>query len=93
MTACLPAMTGTLAGDKSNTALFDNSKVRRLVPDFIPTTRFRDGIARTIAWFDADPSRKLIDAEAAAEWDRLIAAYGRGLQSAVTEFAVATQRQ
>jgi nucleoside-diphosphate-sugar epimerase len=93
MMACLPAMTGTLVGDKSNTALFDNSKVRSLVPDFIPTTRFREGIARTIAWFDADPSRRSIDLEAAAEWDRLIAAYDRGLQSAVTEFAVATQRQ
>jgi nucleoside-diphosphate-sugar epimerase len=93
MTACLPAMAGTLAGDKSNTALFDSSKVRRLVPEFIPTTRFREGIARTIAWFDADPSRRLIDVEAASEWDRLIAAYDRGLKSAVREFAPAPQRQ
>jgi nucleoside-diphosphate-sugar epimerase len=89
--ACLPEMTGTLAADKSNTALFDTSKLRRLVPDFAATTRFRDGIARTIAWFDADPARRLIDAEAASKWDRLIAAYDRGLQSAVREFA--PQRQ
>jgi nucleoside-diphosphate-sugar epimerase len=93
MMACLPAMTGTLAGDKSNTALFDTSKLRRLVPDFVPTTRFRDGIARTIAWFDADPSRRAVDAEAASDWDRLIAAYDRGLESAVREFAAAPQRQ
>jgi nucleoside-diphosphate-sugar epimerase len=89
--ACLPEMTGTLAADKSNTALFDTAKLRGLVPDFAATTRFRDGIARTLAWFDADPARRLIDLEAASKWDRLIAAYDRGLQSAVREFA--PQRQ
>ena len=50
-------MTGTLLGDKSNTAIFDNSKIKRFVPGFAATTRYRDGIARTIAWFDADPSQ------------------------------------
>jgi nucleoside-diphosphate-sugar epimerase len=87
--ACLPEMTGSLIGDKSNTALFDTSKLRSLVPDYSATTRFREGIARTIAWFDADPSRKVIDHEANAQWDRLIAAYDRGLKSAVTEFGAA----
>jgi nucleoside-diphosphate-sugar epimerase len=93
ITACLPEMTGSLAGDKSNTALFDCSKVRRLVPEFTATTRFREGIGRTIAWFDADPSRRLIDNEAASAWDRLISAYGRGLESAIGEFEAAPQRQ
>ena len=86
ITACLPAMVGTLTGDKSNCALFDNSKIRRVVPGFEATTRYRDGIARTIAWYDAEPSRKVVDAEACASWDRLIGAYGRGLDAAVGEF-------
>lgn len=80
--ACLPGEVGGLLGDKSNCALFDNSKIKRFVPDFVATTRFRDGIARTIAWFDADPARRQIDAEANATWDRLIAAYERGLEAA-----------
>lgn len=81
--ACDPGMTGTLLGDKSNCALFDNTKIRRFVPDFTCTTRYREGIARTIAWFDADPARQIIDHAAEANWDRILAAYDRGLTAAL----------
>ncbi|HWA85067.1 MAG TPA: NAD-dependent epimerase/dehydratase family protein [Opitutus sp.] len=84
--ACQPEMTGSLLGDKSCTALFDNTKIKRFVPDYVATMRYREGIARTIAWFDADKSRQQIDAELDAKWDRLIAAYERGLAGARTEF-------
>ena len=83
ITACLPEMTGTLLGDKSHSALFDNAKIRRFVPDFVATTRYRDGIARTLSWFDADAARRQIDREACANWDRLIAAYERATAAAV----------
>ncbi|MBI5690489.1 MAG: NAD-dependent epimerase/dehydratase family protein [Verrucomicrobia bacterium] len=82
ISACLPELTGTLLGDKSHSAVFDNSKIKRFVPDFVATTRFRDGIARSVRWFDADPVRQVVDAEADARWDRLIAAYERGLAAA-----------
>lgn len=85
--ACLPDMTGTLLGDKANAALFDNTKIKRFVPDFQATTRFRDGIARTVRWFDADAARQTVDREATKQWDRLIAAYERGLDAARREFA------
>jgi nucleoside-diphosphate-sugar epimerase len=86
LVACVPAMTGSLLGDKSHTAVFDNAKVKRFVPGFAATTRFRQGIARTIAWYDADPSRQVIDTEASATWDRLIAGYERGLRAALADF-------
>ena len=85
--ACVPEMTGSLLGDKSHSAVFDNTKLKRFVPDFVCTTRFREGIARTIAWFDADPARRQIDEKANADWDRLIAGYERGLAAARREFA------
>jgi nucleoside-diphosphate-sugar epimerase len=88
ITACLPSMVGTLLGDKSHSAVFDNTKIRRFVPGFEATTRYRDGIARTVAWYDADPSRKVVDTEACAAWDRLIQAYSRGLEAAAAEFGV-----
>ena len=56
------------------------------MPDFVCTTRYREGIRRTIAWFDADPARQQIDEEANAAWDRLITAYERGLEAARREF-------
>jgi nucleoside-diphosphate-sugar epimerase len=86
ITACLPASTGTLLGDKSHSAIFDNTKIKRLVPDFVATTKYRDGIKRTVAWFDAEPRRQVIDDTTNANWDRLIAAYERGLAAARKEF-------
>jgi len=83
--ACHPDMTGTLLGDKSHSALFDNSKIKRFVPDFVATTRFRDGIAKTIRAFDAHPQRQSIDEDASARWDRLISAYDRALDAAQRE--------
>lgn len=84
--ACLPEYTGTLLGDKANSAVFDTTKIKRFVPDFVATTRFRDGIAQAVKWFDSDPSRQVTDPETEAKWDRLIAAYERGLAAARREF-------
>ncbi len=40
--------TGSLTGDKSNSVVFDNSKIKRIVPDFKTEIRFDEGIQRTI---------------------------------------------
>jgi nucleoside-diphosphate-sugar epimerase len=88
ITACIPSMMGTLLGDKSHSAVFDNSKIKRFVPGFSATTDYRRGIARTLAAFDADPARRVVDLEAGATWDKLIGAYDRGLQAAVSVFSV-----
>jgi nucleoside-diphosphate-sugar epimerase len=85
--ACLPEMTGTLLGDKSVSAVFDTTKIRRFVPEFQATVPFAAGIRRTVAWFDEDPVRQQVDAAMEARWDRLIAAYDEGLASAVARVA------
>ncbi len=73
--SCVPAVEGTLLGDKAVSAVFDNSKLKRFVPGFAAKTRFADGIRKTIAWFDADPARKIIDPATNQRWDKLVAAY------------------
>jgi len=83
---CLPSALGGLIGDKAVSVVFDNTKIKRFVPDYCATTPFGQGIRRTIAWFDADPARKQIDAEANATWDKLIDAYERGMNAAVRQF-------
>ena len=70
--ACMPESLGGLIGDKSVSVVFDNSKIKRLVPGYCATMPFREGIRKTLAWFDADTSRKQIDEEANARWDKLI---------------------
>jgi len=86
ITACLPVMTGGLTGDKSCSVVMDNTKIKRFVPDFNAITKLRDGVARSIAWYDADSSRQVIDHEANASWDKLIAAYEQGLAAAKRQF-------
>lgn len=53
---------GSLLGDKANSVIFDNTKIKTFVPNFRATIRFEQGIRRTLAWFEADPSRmKIVD--------------------------------
>ena len=86
ITACVPEMTGGLHGDKACSVVMDNSKIKRFVPDFVCTTKLREGVAKSIAWYDADPARQVIDQEANAAWDKMIAAYEQGLDAARREF-------
>lgn len=85
--ACVPAVEGTLLGDKAISAVFDNAKLKRLVPGFSAKTSFATGIRRTLAWFEADPARQVVDPELNTRWDKLIAAYERGLAAAKADLA------
>jgi len=80
-----PEQLGNLWGDKAYSSVFDNTKLRGLVPDFHTHVHFAEGIARTVAWFDADPSRRQVDEALASRWDGLIAAYESGLSAARRE--------
>ncbi len=62
-----------LLGDKAHSMVFDNSKVRRVVPDFVATTRFEQGAREIAAWYDEDPARQQVDAHLDAVMDRLAA--------------------
>jgi nucleoside-diphosphate-sugar epimerase len=62
-----------LLGDKSHSVVFDNSKLRSLVPDFNPTIGFDRGAREIVAWYDALESRRVVDAGLNAKLDALIA--------------------
>ncbi|MFZ0829452.1 MAG: SDR family oxidoreductase [Verrucomicrobiia bacterium] len=70
-----PPLTGPLLGDKAWSVVFDNRKIKEFVPGFQAVIPFRDGISRTLAWFDADKSRQRVDESVNAELDRVLAAY------------------
>jgi len=70
-----PELTGNLLGDKTWSVIFDNSKIKTFVPGFQATIPFHEGIRRTLAWFDADERRRVIEAEVNREMDGIIAAY------------------
>jgi nucleoside-diphosphate-sugar epimerase len=83
LAASIPEMRGSLLGDKSASAVFDNTKIKRFVPGYCATVPYGEGVRRTLAWFDADPARRVVDDEANARWDKLIEAYERGAEGVV----------
>jgi len=59
---------GSLLGDKAVSVVFDNSKIKRFVPEFKAKTYFAEGIRQSIEWFDNNPEFKEID----EEWNQLM---------------------
>ena len=70
-----PQFEGTLLGDKAHSVVFDNTKIKRFVPDFACTVTWAEGVRRSIAWFMADPSRRTIDEAHNQMLDELIGVY------------------
>jgi nucleoside-diphosphate-sugar epimerase len=67
-----------LLGDKTHSVIFDNSKVKALVPEYVATTPFSVGAREIIAWYDADASRRTVDADTDAVFERILAATKQG---------------
>ena len=70
-----PDWEGTLIGDKVNSAVLDNSKIKRFVPSYRADVTWAEGVRRSLAWFAADPTRKTTDPEVNARQDKVITAY------------------
>jgi nucleoside-diphosphate-sugar epimerase len=70
-----PILGAGLLGDKANSMIFDNSKIKRLVPDFICTTPLSRGAEEVMVWYDADPARQVVDQAMDELYDRILAAY------------------
>lgn len=66
--------TGSLIGDKSNSVVFDNSKVKTLVPEFVCTITAKNGIRRTVKYILEHPEYQKEDREFDEWCDRVIAA-------------------
>jgi nucleoside-diphosphate-sugar epimerase len=66
---------GSLIGDKANSSVFDNSKIKRFVPDYVATVPWSEGVRHALAWFEADPTRCTIDDAANQRWDTIITTY------------------
>jgi len=69
-----PELGAGLLGDKAHSVIFDNSKIKRLVPDFAAAIPFSQGAREMMDWFDADPARQVVDERTDRLFDRIIAA-------------------
>ncbi len=73
-----PEIGAGLLGDKMWSVIFDNSKIKRFVPDYVARIPFHEGVRRTLAWFQADERRMQVSPEDHAPIERILEAYGAG---------------
>jgi nucleoside-diphosphate-sugar epimerase len=69
----LPGWADVLEHDFRHTMVFDNVKLRRLVPGFAPRYSFAAGAREIISYHDADAARCRVDGDLDAAFDRLLA--------------------
>ncbi len=69
------SMEGSLLGNKAVSTIFDNSKIKRVVPAYKAEISFQNGIRDTLAWFEADPKRCVISEGSHRIMDSVIEKY------------------
>lgn len=65
---------GELLGDKANTVIFDNSKIKALVPQFDAKITFAEGVKRTVDYVLSHSECQVADPDFDQWTDRVIAA-------------------
>ncbi len=70
-----PDWGAALLGDKAHSMVFDNSKLRSIVPEFHARIPFEQGARQILAWFDDDPARQRIDQRIDSDMDTLVQRY------------------
>ncbi|WP_461173665.1 SDR family oxidoreductase [Arthrobacter sp. Z1-9] len=60
-----------LLGDRSHSVIFDNTKIKSLVPDYCATIPFADGAREIVDWYDANPGLQVVNQQFMDLSDRL----------------------
>jgi nucleoside-diphosphate-sugar epimerase len=68
-----------LLGDKAHSMVFDNIKIKRIVPDYCAVIPYWQGAAAQIAWYLEDAARRVVDDQVNALFDRILAHARRAL--------------
>lgn len=71
--AAAPDRAGQLTGDMAHSVVFDNTKIRRLVPDFAPVVPLHTAAREIIDWHDSHPELQRIDPAVNALFESLLA--------------------
>jgi hypothetical protein len=67
-----------LLGDKTHSMVFDNAKVKSVVPGWHAVVPFERGAREIVAWHTGDPSRQVVDGKLDALMDKLAADFAVG---------------
>lgn len=72
-----PERAGQLSGDMAHSVVFDNTKIRRLVPDFSPSVALHHAAREIIEWHDGHPELQRVDPDLDALFAELLS-HSRG---------------
>ena len=66
-----------LLGDKAHSVIFDNSKIKKLVPEFQCKIPFSEGVKEIIAWYKNNKEWQVVNEEINKSIDEIIQAFER----------------
>ena len=72
---------GGLIGDKANSVVFDNTKLKKAVPGFAPSIRFEEGVRRCLDYILSHPECQAADPEFDEWCDNIIEALNKAADS------------
>lgn len=70
----------SLLGDKAYSVVFDNTKIKTFVPGYKAIIPFKEGIKRTLEWFDEKGKRKKVVKEENELIDRILSEYNQKIK-------------
>lgn len=76
-----PELTGTLKGDKIYPGIFDNTKLKNLVPDFTTRKPLRVGLAESVAYLRQAPKEQSYNPKVDAWCEKVIGAWTQRARS------------
>ncbi len=76
-----PQLTGNLKGDKAQPGVFDNSKIKRFVPEFKCQKPFAVGVRESVNWLRSHPEEKNLNPKVDAMIEEIIGAWRKAKES------------
>ena len=67
-----------LLGDKTHSVVFDNAKIKSMVPGWRAVVPFERGAREIVRWYLEDPARQVVNEKLDALMDKLAAGFGAG---------------
>ena len=72
-----PEFGASLLGDKACSFVFDNAKIKKLVPEFKAQISFAEGIRASLAWYDRHPEKKTRDKNTDDLIEKILSAWNK----------------
>jgi len=75
-----PVWGASLLGDKAHSMIFDNSKIKNIVPEYKAKVPFSIGAKEIANWYLSNPSHQKIDNEYLRVYEKILAEYTQVFQ-------------